>query len=255
MIGELNKRKYLFIAAGILFFFYVIDSDLLQSSGYVFEVIHSINNFGTANFIIPVVCSLPGVLDFYSDKEDKIYRYKVIRIGRMNYTLRSIVKAMLYGGGVMLLSLIALSVTFIVITLLQGNPISFEDMSGVYGPEGGGTIYVKLLEAGYGWVVLLLNYLMMTLNGSLWPCFGIAVSALVKNKKIAVVSPFLLYRIFAYVYDFNEYLTPLPFNMTLSIVYEPWGGFLRVLIYLLVVVILSALVIWGNLQYRYKKGD
>lgn len=256
MIGEkISKRRNLFIAVSLLFLFYILDGTLLENEGYIFEMVHSVNNFGTASFIVPVACSLPGVLSFFSDKEDCAYRYKVIRSGRVNYTLRIILGAMFYGACVVLLSLVLLTATFLLMSKIQGYEVSFMDCSGIYGVEGSGTIYLHLFDAGCGWLVLLLNYLMMILNGAIWPCFGIAVSAIVKNKKIAVVSPFLLYRIFAYIYDFMEYLTPLSFDMTLGIVYEPWGGFLRVFIYMLVVLILSALILWGNLLYRYERGD
>lgn len=253
MTGDMNK--HVLAAAGVLLLFYLLDGEVVGQNGYIFEVIHSMNSLGMSGFIMPVLCSLPGVLEYYEERETLNYRYKVIREGRMKYTAGTIVRGMLRGSLVVALALAALLVAFFVISSVEGNGIDFYDESGIYGLEDDRTLYVELFDAGKGWLVMLLNFAMMILHGAVWPCFGIAASCVIKNRKFAIAFPFLMYRLFAYIYDINEYITPLSFNMTLGIVYEPYGGFLRVIIYILAVFVICFVMLNGNMYYIYKRGD
>ena len=255
MIGELTSNKYLWISIGILTLLFCIEGNVLWSGGYVFEMIVCITAAGSSTFIIPMACALPAALCYYEEKTSFAYRYKMIRKRRLSYAIHCVGKGMAEGALVIGTSMAILMLVFFVINVVQGNAISFMDESGVYGTVDDPTIYTNLFDHGCGAVVLLLNIFMMMLNGMLWPCFGILASAFIRNRKLLLVFPFLLYRIFAYIYDYNPYLTPLSFNMTLSIVYESCGGFLRVGIYLFVVVYLTVICLMANMKYQYTRGE
>ena len=255
MIGESANNKYLWISIGLLTLFYYLDGEIMGSGGYVFELFHNINSLGASGFIMPMACALPAALCYYEEKMSNAHRYKMIRKNRLSYAVHCIARGMMGGAFVVGVSVALILGAFFVSSAIQGNALSFIDESGAYGTIDEPTIYVQLFEQGRGAVVLLLNVFMMILNGMLWPCFGILASAFISNRKLLLVFPFLLYRLFAYVYNYNEYLTPLPFNMTKSIVYEPLGGFLRVGLYLLVVVYITIMALMANMQYQYKRGE
>lgn len=255
MIGESVNNKYLWISIGVLTLFYWLDSGIMMADGYVFEMIHEINSLGSAQFIMPMACALPAALGYYEEKQTNNYRYKIIRKNRLSYAVRSVGKGMAAGGLVIAVSMALLLGAFFVISAAQGNAVSFMDDSGIYGTVDDPTIYTQLFEHGFGAVVLILNVLMMILHGMLWPCFGILASAFINNRKLLLVFPFLLYRLFAYIYNVNEYLTPLSFDMKLSIVYEPFGGFLRVGIYMLVVIYITVVALMMNMNYQYQRGE
>lgn len=255
MIGESKSNIYLWISVGILTLFYFLDSEIMESNGYVFELVHNINSLGASGFVMPMACALPAALCYYEEKNTNNYRYKLIRKSRLSYAVRCIGRGIIGGAFVVGVSMALVLGAFFVISVVQGNIISFVDDSGIYGTLEENTIYAQLFAQGRGALVLLLNVVMMILDGMLWPCFGILASAFISNRKLLLVFPFLLYRLFAYLYNFNEYLTPLPFNMTKSIVYEPLGGFLRVVLYLLVVVYITLMVLMANMRYQYRKGE
>lgn len=258
MIGDAIKNKYLWISSGILTLFYCMDGGIFEfggAGGQVFDMIHGINSIGSSGFIMPVACTLPAALCYYEEKVTNTYRYKLIRTNRLSYAIRCVGKGMIEGAFVVGISMVFLLSAFFLKSAVQGNAISFLDESGIYGTIEDATIYAQLFAQGRGWIVLLLNIFMMMLNGMLWPCFGILVSAFVKNRKLLLVFPFLLYRVFAYIYNYNEYLTPIPFNMTKTIVYEEFGGFVRVALYLLAVAYLTVICLMANMKYQYIRGE
>lgn len=255
MSGRLKCNPYLVISILILFLLFWLDGEVLYSQGYIFDVLHSITSLGSSDFIIPVACALPAVLDYYEEKQTLNYRYKIMRSGRLSYATRTLIKGMISGGIVIGAALILIFVSCFLAAAVNGYHIQWADYSGWYGSRDNETIYIQLFDNGMGWLVLLLNTLMMVCSGMLWPCFGIILSVFIRNQKLAVVFPFLLFRIFAYIYDFNEYLTPIGFHMTLGIVYEPYGGFLRVAIYMISVFILGVIALMLNMSYMYRRGD
>lgn len=253
-INRLMPRKpYFGAAVFILFIFFWLDGGAWVSEGYIFEMFAEINMLGSSTFIIPIACALPAVLDYFEEKQTLNYRYKIMRSGRLSYAFRTISRGMLSGGMVMFTALALLLAGFFVMSAIKGWDICW--VSTQYGDEIDRTIYFELFERGMGWLVLLLNVLMMVCNGMLWPCFGIILSTFVTNRKLAIIFPFLLFRLFAYIYNFNSYLTPLGFNLTLGVVYEPLGGFLRVAIYLVVVFAVGVVTLMLNMSYMYRKGD
>lgn len=208
---------------------------------------------GKASYYVPVCVSLPGVMAFFDEKSNGAYRYKLLRTRRLVYVFRQVSRSMISGAGVMLFSFIMYSMVMLLLSMGNGVPVIFSGIQDYYGENV--NIYVRLMADGRGWLVYLMHGSWLMFYAMVWPAFGVAVSAFVKNRKFSLASPFLLKRLLVYmIADEAVVLNFENLRLTGGVENLPLAGYPYALIYCLCLLFFCVVIVYMGLRIFLRKN-
>lgn len=153
--------------------------------------------FGMIVLLVPLLCAFPYASSYVNDASSGMLRMRVTRCGRLNRYISAKYGATFMSGALALSVPIALYIV-IVVAICGGYQYCAENPNII--EEG---MFAPLLIWG-GAPFFLVQIAMLAVFGGLWSCVGLAVSAWVENRYVAVVAPFVVYFAMLYLSQYLE---------------------------------------------------
>lgn len=148
---------------------------------YFFLRAHSIGSSSVLALMVPLIPAIPFAFSYVNDKESGFINYIYLRNSKKEYIISRLISNSLAGG----LSL-ALPLLFVFGLLSSIFPVKYVDMGSVKGAFS--SIY-NTSQVNYVFLLIGLAFIF----GAVYSTLGLAVTAFVENKYLAIVFPFFVY--------------------------------------------------------------
>lgn len=145
--------------------------------------ISGVHTFGSFDLFAPVIAAAPCSATFYNDFGSGYCKFILPRTSRIKYLLSKIFTCGVTGG----LAVFLPNFILFIYLFAFGKPHS-SDMNILQGSTLGAIEYTN-----NGLNVMIILLLLSFLFGFAWSLIGLAVSAFIPNKYVALVAPFLTY--------------------------------------------------------------
>ncbi|MGE7625465.1 hypothetical protein ACQKMD_21445 [Viridibacillus sp. NPDC096237] len=164
-------------------------------------------NSGTSNFLIiafPILACIPFATSYKTDSLSGFNRYVYIRKNKINYMIIKLCVNSLVGGFVVFIGPFIAIIYLLINKMIFGSPMIKEQLETIS--------YFKSVGVNSPILMLLIILGILFLCGLIFSTFGLGVSAIMNNKYVAILVPFIYFIISATVLSkFNTYLNIVAF--------------------------------------------
>lgn len=149
-------------------------------------------NFGTYFYplIMPLICCIPFTVSYLKDKKTGFSKFVIIRTSYKKYVFSKINSTFISG----FLSVFLSTIIFVILISVID---SGEDFRSIYNDQA---FLGNLYRSNFNLYVFIYS-LIGGLFGGVYSIIGLAISSLIDNELIALVSPFVLYYLGIYFAD------------------------------------------------------
>lgn len=163
------------------------------------------NALGLGGFLVftPLLVVLPGVIQFCDDYNTGYSRFIITRKNRKTYLFSRYLSSVISGGIACMLALVMLGI----ITIILCKPAGVND-------SGTGTVIYSSFEKSGGGLVLIAHICFMGfIFGIVWSSVGMAVSAVIPNRYVALCMPLIIFYGAHIILSYLELYRFSPVNM------------------------------------------
>lgn len=168
-----------FIQYGV--FYSQTESDYL----YLLTLPSSLSGLAPFAVLIPVI---PYATSFSDEYNSGYFRLALIRSKRNKYCFSKVLSTFLSGGIAMLVPFLLITLLIIAIGVPTTQAVSFSEDYYI------NTIWSQYMYSCGGAWVLLGRLILAFLFGAVWALVGLAISAIIPNRYIILLGPFVIYQ-------------------------------------------------------------